>query len=105
MENNIRYTIQAAREQAGFTLEDMAYFLHVKEERYAKFETYEAVMTVRQGMYFMRLVKINPDYIQMCHPEETFRIRSKVGAVDPLHMVYGSNEKNQVAGNELDLVK
>ena len=105
MANQIKYTIEAAREQAGITLENMAYYLHVKKERYTEFEKYEAYMTSFQAYHFRNLVRIPFDNILLCSPSDTLEIRNKMGYTDLLHIVYGTNEKNPIAGNGEVLVR
>lgn len=105
MENQIRVTIQAARERSGISADNMAYYLHVKEERYAEFEKYEASMTTYQAYHFRNITRIPMDNILFCSPSTVLELRIKMGHTDPLHIVYGSNEKNPIAGNNEVLVK
>ena len=96
---NIRFTIQAARERSGISAENMAYYLHVNEERYAKFEIYEAYMTSSQAYHFRNLVRIPFDNILLCSPSTVLELKNKMGHTDSLHIIYGSNEKNLIAVN------
>lgn len=105
MNNPFRYTIKASRERAGISLENMAYYLHVKVERYTKIENYEAGMTHKQGKYFSELVRISMDDISFSSPEKVLEIRNKVGYMDRLCIVYGSNERNEAKQKALESVQ